>query len=261
MPEPKFRPLPKAAGCLRVVTLNVHFGQKVMEITEAFKSNSNLAAADIILLQEIEAHERERFSRASRIAKGLGFGYVYAPARKLVLQKASHGLAILSRLPFAEVEIIQLPYFELPLRHRPRIALKAQLQLGKKHLLVYNVHLDATINHRERLAQLQAVLNHMDRLREIPVILGGDFNTIPLLMLGRAVPVFYSNQKKKLKTFLRRRGFETRCQAVGHTLKRGMARFQLDGIYTKELPVAQFAVERTVKISDHFPLWADIKVI
>lgn len=254
--------LPKPKGVLRVSTFNVHFGERPEVLAKTIKQNKNLAQSDILLFQELEELDSERVSRSTKIARALKADFFYIPARALESKKGTHGLAVFSRLPFAKAESVPLPYINLPLRHRPRVALKVELEAPTAKLLVYNVHLDTTINHKERVGQVEAVLEHLKKTGENgPVILAGDFNTIPLFLLGRAIPIFYSNQKKKLHAFLRKQGFQTKCQRSGHTHRSGgLIRFQLDGIFTKNCSVMQYGVERGVKISDHFPLWADIKI-
>ncbi len=262
---PKRKPvkiMAKPPGCLRVATFNVHFGKKVLAIAEALRYNPNLAQADIILFQEIEHHAKEIVSRAAKIARVLGMEHSYVPARKLQLKNGTHGIAILSRQPLRGAQTISLPYYiNFPLRHKPRIALRVEINFVGKAVSIYNIHLDTTLNSRERLAQLQTVMNDIYlQAGKSAIILGGDFNTAPLFFLGRMIPVFYSNQKKKLRTYLKSVGFDTRCQTVGRTMRQGGMYFQLDGIYTKTAPVVQFAVEKSVRVSDHFPLWADIKI-
>jgi ribosomal protein S8 len=78
--------------------------------------------------------------------------------------------------------------------------------------------------------------------------------------VGNALPVFYSNQKKRFRALLKEKGFQTHFQNAGHTLKRGPIRLQLDGIYPKNSDIVQFSVERSVRTSDHFPMWADILI-
>ncbi len=126
---------------------------------------------------------------------------------------------------------------------------------------IFNVHLSGALNFGERIEQLDAVVQSAGSAGSGPIILGGDFNTIPLLMLGRTVPVFFSNQKEKVYEYLEGAGFETRqSREAGHTFRKSIARFQLDGVYTKNASVVQCGVERSTKISDHFPLWADVQV-
>jgi len=253
----------KPENCLRLVTFNVHFGQDISAIVDVFKQNSNLAQADIILLQEIEHHTKESMPRAAQIAKALRLDFVYVPARKLSLNRGTHGLAILSKLPLSGTKAIRLPVYKL-LRLRPRVAVGTTVEIFGKKIKIYNVHLNGPLNYHKRVLQLRAVLNHIYQdVENQMTVLAGDFNTIPMVTLaGTHLPLFYSNQKKKLNVYLKSMGFDTRCQSVGHTyvFKKGLARFQLDGIYTKSAPLVQFGLERSVKVSDHFPLWADIKI-
>ena len=253
--------LAKAPGCLRLVTFNVRFGRKIAEIAHSFKNYPNLAQADVILLQEIEDHHKEKTPRAAHLAKLLQMDYVYVPSRRLPLSRGTHGSAILSRWPLREATAIRLPVYRF-LRLHPRVALSAELDFFGRKIKIFNIHLNGSLNYKKREAQLNEIVKLIDRDNSRkPVILAGDFNTIPLLTLAdTSLPIFYSNQRKKLHAFLKRRGFETNRLRAGHTSRWGLLRFQLDGIYPKNARVAQFGVERQVRLSDHFPLWADIKV-
>lgn len=261
---PKIKPtkiMQKPPGCIRVATFNVRFGRRVSEIAQSFKQHSNLAQADVILLQEIEQRSQEIIPRVTRLAKLLNMDYVYVPSRRLPLLRGTHGAAILSRLPLQAATAIRLPVYPL-LRLHPRVAISAELDFLGRKIKIYNVHLNGSLNYKKRAAQLSEVIKHIYRdENNQPVILGGDFNTIPLVTLaGTSIPLFYSNQKKKLHAFLKSRGFETSCQHAGHTSRWGLVQFQLDGIYPKNGKVAQYGVERQIRLSDHFPLWADIRV-
>jgi len=253
--------IPKPPDCIRVVTFNVHFGKNTDAIAASLKENPNLAQADIIMIQEIEAHKSEGSVRAARIAKSLKFKFIYAPARDIFLNRGTHGLAILSKKPLQKVKTVKLPFYKLLFRSRPRIALVASAFFYGKEINLVNIHLDTTLNSRERILQVQEVMPALENNEKLPIIIGGDFNMIPLLVMGRGVPVFYSNQKKKLHAFFRKQGFETKCETSGHTLRRGMVRFQLDGIYSKNASIVQSQVERAVRVSDHLPMWADVKII
>lgn len=251
----------KPQNCLRVATFNAHFAKNVTAIAQAFARNANLAAADIILIQEIEHLTKENATRASRLAKLLNMDYVYVPSRRLLLMRGTHGTAILSRYYLRNAKAIRLPVYPL-LRLHPRVALCAEVQYNGRKVKIYNIHLSGSLNYRQRASQLDAVLKHIRRqnTRE-PVILAGDFNTIPLLTLvGTSIPLFYSNQRKKLHAFLGRQGFISSGRYIGHTSNWGLARFQLDGIYARGAAFSQSGIERSIKISDHFPLWADIKI-
>lgn len=249
----------KKPETLRVVTFNVHFARRPLEIVRAIRSNAHLRDADIFLLQEIEFHEREVISRAEAMASALGLNYVYAPARPL-RTRGSHGLAILSRVQLEDVQIISLPFYRLMLRSRPRIALLGKLRLGGTSIQICNAHLDTTLSIENRIAQMDGILKAIRQSSARRIIIGGDFNTLPFLFVGnRSVPVFFSNQRRRFDAHMRKMGFTT-TERMGYTLRRGIVGFQLDGIYTKQLRILRSGVERQIAVSDHKPVWADIKV-
>lgn len=252
----------KPSGCVRVVTFNVHFGKNLAKIVKAFAFNPNLAIADIIFFQEIENRRSQNKSQTKQLARALGLNFIYVPSRALSMGRGTHGLAVLSRFPLSGTEAIKLPVYKL-LRMRPRIAIASEVEVFGEKVKIYNVHLNGPLNYSERIKQLQTVIDHLKMGKSgQPVILGGDFNTIPLITLANTmIPIFYHNQKRKFNSFLRKNGFQTNCEKAGHTMRRGLVMFQLDGIYPKNARVANFGVERSVKVSDHYPLWADIKIV
>jgi len=246
---------------VRVATFNVHFGRNLASIAKAFAKNPNLAIADIIFFQEIENHRNQSRSQTKQLARALGLNFIYVPSRILGFGRGTHGLAILSRFPLVSTEAIKLPVYKI-LRMRPRVAIASEVEIFGKKIKIYNVHLNGPLNYNERIKQMQTVIDHIKNGKGgQPVIMGGDFNTIPLMTLANTmIPIFYHNQKRKFNSFLRKHGFRTDCEKSGRTGRRGLVMFQLDGIFPKNAEVGNFAVERSVKVSDHFPLWADIKI-
>lgn len=249
---------------LRLASFNVHYAPEPVKLAEGIRANPALARADVFLLQEIEAYESEGTSRTRWLAEALKLNYVYAPARATPAG-GTHGLAILSRFPIRDVEIIPLKQFDLGRRTRQRIALAATLEVGEADLRVYNLHLDTRINPGDRLKQLSPVVTRA-RAHPIPrVVIAGDFNTNPFRWLGHVFPfhfpIFRANQAKAVDKFMAARGFETRFSKSGPTCRKGpfgLLRFRLDSIYTRGLQVRDFGVEWSVKVSDHSPLWIEV---
>ncbi|MGH9814101.1 MAG: endonuclease/exonuclease/phosphatase family protein, partial [Candidatus Acidiferrales bacterium] len=188
----------------------------------------------------------------------LRLNYVYAPARLKEAGDATHGLAVLSRFPLREVEVIPLKQYNLGVNTRQRIALGVTLELGKRRLRLYNVHLDTRINARQRLEQLQPVVEAARRHAVAETVIGGDFNTNPLYWLLPVLPIFRSNQAKVVDDHMKEKGFVTPFAEAGGTSKKWGGRFRVDAIYSRGLTVKSFAVEESVAISDHFPLWVDL---
>ncbi len=248
---------PAARSTLRVVTFNVHHADDLPALIRSIQRNPALCAADVFLLQEIESYKSEGASRTHKLARALKLHYVYAPARHTE-DGGTHGLAILSRYPLSDITVIPLKQFDLNLNTRRRIALAATVDVGSRSLRFYNLHLDTRVNLEERLAQLRPVVRAAVEQAIPHVILGGDFNTNPFRWLFHVIPVFYSDQADTVDEFMRENGFATPFAEAGSTNRKPVLRFRVDSIYSRGLTVKGFGIDRSVEVSDHFPLWLDI---
>lgn len=249
-------PPTKPPTALRVVTFNVHGGRDLPRLLDTLRTHPALRDADVLLFQEIERYQSEGPSRTRRLADALQLNYVYAPARHTDTG-GTHGLAILSRFPLSDVEVIPLKQFDLNYNTRRRIALAATLDVAGRPLRVYNLHLDTRLNTGDRLAQLLPVVVAARAHTASAVVIGGDFNTNPLRWLFHLLPVFRSDQAGAVDDFMQESGFKTPLAEAGST-RRGLLRFRLDSLYSRGLTVADSGVERSVEASDHWPAWMDI---
>jgi endonuclease/exonuclease/phosphatase family metal-dependent hydrolase len=134
---------------LRLVTYNVHMIESG-KIAAALRSRPGLAAADLVLLQEVES-----------AAKQLDLHCAYAPGYGLP-SGGSHGVAILSRFPLRDLEVTELPYNHTVLNSARRVGLGATIDASTGPVRVYAVHLDNRISATERVRQLAPVLDAAD---------------------------------------------------------------------------------------------------
>jgi len=241
---------------LRVVTYNVH-GSSADALLPIFREREDLAKADVILLQEIEDYAEVGGSEASQLAAALGMSHSYAPGYGIG-DAGSHGVAILSRLPLSDVEVIELPRYHVVVNSARRVALGATVGVGSKSLRVYSVHLDNRINPSDRRAQLAPVFTHALARPELAVVVGGDLNTSPFCWVGHLVPIPCPRQSSALEALARSRGFETPAVHSGPTSK--WLDMRLDALYTRGLVAKRVAVEDNVSLSDHFPLRVDVQL-
>lgn len=248
-----------ASTRLRIVTWNVAKGADVAGLAAAIRGTPALATADVILLQEIEAHPGEGGSRAGRLAAALDLGYAYAPER--VAGDGTHGPAILSRWPLARVQVMELPYAALAFSQVPRRALAADVMVGTTALRVVDLHLDTRLNASDRILQLRpAVLD-----APAPAVVGGDLNTNPYLWTDGAVPDLPSSatldtdQAPVSDDYMRDVGYATPTAALGPTEQfAGLVAARLDSLYTRGGDATPGAVERAITLSDHWPVWIDV---
>lgn len=244
---------------LRVVTFNVHFGEDVEALASALREHPALAAADLLLLQEIESHPEEGASRASRLARALGMGYAYVPAR--LEGSGTHGLALLGRYPIADLQVMQLPKAHVPTGPPARVAMSCELQLAAGPLRVVNVHLDTRLNLALRIRQLRpAVLPQPS-----PVLVAGDFNTLEYIFAAGLIPdlpvdsAIGGSQADEIDRYMEALGYASATRTFGATLSFLGMDYRLDSIYVRGLLFGSGAVERDVSVSDHYPVWAEVR--
>ena len=249
-------PVEAVPETVRVVSFNVKLGGDIERLACYIEENKTLAQADIFLIQEIESFPDEGASRTRKLAERLQLNYVYAPARHQQREEknGTHGLAILSRYPLQDLEVLPLPFFQLRVRSRRRIALAATVVIPGGNLRLYNLHLDTRLNIQQRLEQLQPVVDAARANGSVPAIIGGDFNTNPFRWAWSFLPWFRSNQATAVDKHLEEAGFTTPLTESGSTARRGWLRFRLDSLYSRGVVVGEHGIVREGDVSDHYPL-------
>lgn len=229
--EPPSRP-----DSLVVVSYNLRYGEAVTETIDAFRSVDPLNEAGIILLQEMDE------SGVERLARELGYNYVYYPA-SVAEDGDNFGNAILARWPITDPVKLILPGLH-PITGQQRTATRAVVHIGDLALLAYSTHIEtATAPPSVRAVQFDAVLDDVPAAAG-QVILGGDFNTVTVWGVTALADRFaFGNMAHDSAglgpTYTR---FGVRPSATDHIFSRGFER--LDA-----------GVLRGVVASDHFPVW------
>ena len=237
---------------LRVVTYNVH-GVDGATIAKAIRGDAELARADVILMQEVASFGA--CSAACAAGDALGFASVYAPGHQQ--DGGTSGVAILSRWPLRDAEVIELPYQFAVMNAARRIALAATLDSAEGPVRLMAVHLENRINPAARIAQLRPALEHA-RGFDGAVILGGDMNTSPFVWIGHLVPVPAGVQDERLERAVQAAGLDT--PVAGSAATSQWLTMRLDAIYTRGVTSMGHGVRQTVRISDHLPLWMDAQI-
>ena len=227
------RPLAQApAGdTLRLVTFNIAFARHTDVAIELLRGDRELAGADLIFLQEMDAPS------AARVADSLGLSWVYYPATHHPETHRDFGNAILSRYPIVDDTKLPLPHLAR-LRGTQRAAVAATILIGGRPVRVYDVHLATMVGNGPiaRRDQLRVVLEDAERYPD--AIIAGDFNseTVPAMALER--------------------GFRWPTQRLPHTS--GLWTF--DHVLLRGFTAADSASVGVVAdnrgASDHRPVWA-----
>jgi endonuclease/exonuclease/phosphatase family metal-dependent hydrolase len=244
-----------ASRPLRLVTLNVH-AESADALVHGIQSSRIMSSADLFLLQEMESSGSEAENRTRQVARRLDMHFAYAPAYAR-WDGGSHGVAVLSRFPLRDIDVIELPRYDVYVNSGRRIALGATADTDGGALRIYSVHLDNRINISDRIRQLAPVLERAERDTDA-VIIGGDLNTGPFCWLAHLLPVVCTGQAARVEAAVRQRGYATPTVGVGPTSKWfGM---RLDAVFTRGLTPVNAGVDRSTRVSDHLPLWVDVRL-
>lgn len=220
---------------ISVVTFNIKFAEKCESAAAELASNPDLANADILLLQEMDAPGTER------IARELGLNYVYYPG-SVHENGRDFGNAVLSRSPIVDDAKLILPHRN-PTDGRIRIAVQATLAMPFGEVSAYSVHTETPwLGPRARLDQARAVRDHASSSGALAIV-GGDFNTSDPGSTGDTVELF------------RRAGFVWASEGIGDTA----GSFGLDHIFGTRLTRLAAGTADT-DASDHKPAWVRVEL-
>ena len=242
---------PKPSRQFKILSYNIRWrsGEELRELIKLFRSDPEIGGAAFLGLQEADRRKKRSAytNTAKLIADELGMHYAWAaPPTAKVDEEEETGAAVLSVFPLSDVRRIVLPY-PGPGKRR-RVALGATLKLGDTNVRIYSVHSETRIDVDKKLEQMKAVLDDLKSFPEkMPAIILGDLNTWEP-----------SAVKKTFKLF-QQAGFQTPFDDDA-TFSRRVVLFdlklKLDWIWLRGLSAVSSGIDREIKISDHWPLWA-----
>ena len=241
---------PTAPSEIKIVSYNIRWrsAKELEQIINWLKSKE--APPAFIGLQEVDrAKQRSGKTNNARIlAESLGMYYAWAapPLPKNSSDKEEEtGVELLSPYPLTDITRIVLPHAGPG--GRWRVALGATIKIGKTAVRIYSVHSETRIPVAQKIDQLRAVLDDVVRFpTTMPAIVLGDFNSWELPTIAGIRKLFEGS------------GFATPFSDDETTFRRTAFVFdvalKLDWIWLRELSVKSSGIDRTVTVSDHFPL-------
>jgi len=236
---------------ITVVSYNIRWRTNgdLNQIIDWLKSKKVYLAA----LQEVDrARQRTNTTNNARVlAEKLGLYYAWAapPAVKGAAEEET-GVELLSAFPLADVTRIVLPHAGPG--GRSRVALGATVKIGKTSLRVYSVHSETRIPVSQKIDQLRAVLDDLARFpKALPAIVMGDFNSWEPETVGRVRELF--TKEGWATPFSDQSTFQRNVVLFDIELK-------LDWIWLRGLSTGSYGIDRTISVSDHFPLWTVVKL-
>ncbi len=234
---------PARVDSLTVVSWNIQYGEDIDQALAELGADSRLAAADILLLQEMDP------TGSARLAQALGFHFVHGSASVHPHHGRLFGNAVLSRWPIVDDQVLILPHETLLTGHR-RIAVAADIDLGAGQVLrAVSIHTATMVMDQDkRLAQARAASDSLGGLHGRTII-GGDFNTVSAYEVTR------------LRQVMRRLGQTVVRLPAGPTIGNRFKKLPgsvpvLDHFFCRGLTPGATGVAREPTASDHYPIWA-----
>ena len=240
--------------------------QNIRTAAKAFAENSLLPPPDILALQEADKGTARAGGQhvAASLASELQMPFVHVGAglphgiqpkqREWWLnfeeqvgidEEADMGVALLSRVPLADIARIDLPWHDCA--WRPRLAMAATIDFGGRPLRLFNVHIDPHGPLDNQHQQTQAVLALAEQ-HDGPVVVLGDFNTLS------------KKKEVEIRSLMEERGYITPFPTRIATWRgAALMRFHADWIFARDLRVTRWGVVRPLSVSDHWPIWAEIQ--
>ena len=253
----KLQTSPSSPTSVRIVSYNIRWrgGDDLIKLIELFRSDAEIGRATILGLQEVDRNRKrtDNVNTARQMAEALGMYYAWAApptveTKDKKLQEEETGVAILSVYPLIDVTRIVLPN-EGP-HGRRRVALGATVKIDQRPVRVYSVHAELRMSNEERLEQFKAVLYDVQtnyaKIERVVVL--GDFNTVSAKDVGETTSLFTAAK------------FSTPFTNNLTTWKTFILEFKLDWLWLRGLTATEFGIDKKVRLSDHWPLWAVVKL-
>ncbi len=253
-------------GLMNLARRPQHVENLISLAARAFTTGELLPAVDVLALQEADKRTVRTGGHhvACELAAQLDMDWAHAPAgiprgikpvkRQWWLDfeepidlhdKGDTGVALLSRLPLTDVTRIDLPWEECP--WRPRLAMAATITAGRHPIRLFNAHVDPHAASNGQLAQLEVIAVQAEATT-LPTLILGDFNTL-------------SKQKCiETRRFLESRGYTTPFPTDTWTWRGAGLLMHADWIFSRGLKIVRYGVAKPLKVSDHWPIWAEIQL-
>ena len=239
---------------IKVVSYNIRWrsGEELKKLIKVLQEDPEVGGASILGLQEVDRRKKRsgHSNTVKMIADELGLHYAWAapPAAKPTDEEET-GVAILSVYPLADVRRIVLPHAG-PNRRR-RVALGATVEIDKRLWRIYSAHAETRIAFDKKLEQFKAILDDLAKYpSDMPAIVMGDLNTWEA-GAGRKTIKFFADAGLKTP-FGKAPTFRRRVMFVPIEL-------ELDWVLLRGLEPASFGIDRGIEVSDHWPLWTNVK--
>lgn len=242
-----------APESLKVVSYNIRWrgGEELQQLIKLLREDPEIGGAQVIGLQEVDRNKKRtgNVNTARQLADALGMRYAWAAPPSLQGDgEEETGVVLLSSYPLSDVERVVLEG-EGP-DGRKRVAVGATVHVGRVPLRVYSVHAETRMPVEKKVGHWRTVLEDLKRFPEVRgAIVLGDFNTLKQKDVAAARKLF--NEA----------GFTTPFADDRTTWHTFIVELKLDWLWLRGLDSTAFGIDKSIDISDHWPLWAKVKIV
>lgn len=243
-----------AASEIKIVSYNIRWraGDDLKRIAKLLHEDPEVGGAAILGLQEVDRRKKRtgHNNTAKILADELGLHYAWAaPPSPKAKDEEETGVAILSVYPLTDVVRIVLPH-PGP-KSRRRVTLGATVEIDGQPWRVYSAHAETRISMKKKMEQFSAILKDLARYpSDMPAIVMGDLNTWEPSADDKTAKLF--SDAGLTTPFAGNATFRRKVLLVPLELK-------LDWIWLRGLEATSFGIDRKIEISDHWPLWTNLK--
>lgn len=242
------------ASEIKIVSYNIRWraGDELKRMVKVLHEDPEVGGAVILGLQEVDRRKKRtgHSNTAKMLAEELGLHYAWAaaPSPKEGAEEET-GVALLSVYPLTDVVRIVLPH-PGPKKRR-RVALGATVEIDGQPWRVYSAHAETRISMKKKMEQFNAILEDLKRYpSDMPAIVMGDLNTWEPSADDKTAKLF--SNAGLTTPFAGNATFRRKVLFVPLELK-------LDWIWLRGLEATSFGIDREIEISDHWPLWANLR--
>lgn len=240
---------------IKVVSYNIRFrsGHELKKMISLLHDDPEIGGAAILGLQEVDRRKKRsgHCNTVRILAHELGLHYAWAaPPAAEPDDEEETGVAILSVYPLSDVRRIVLPH-EGP-KGRRRVAIGATVEIDGRKWRVYSAHAETRLAMKKKMEQFKAIMDDLAQFpSDTPAIIMGDLNT------------WESSADDKTHKLFTGAGWKTPFGGEA-TFKRKVLlvpiEMKLDWVWLRGLEAGSFGIDRTIELSDHWPLWTTVRM-
>ena len=245
----------KSPTSIKIISYNIRYrsGPQLKQLIELLKHDQEIGGAAIIGLQEVDRNKKrtKNENTVKLMAEALGANYAWTAPPVKDAHEEETGVAILSPYPLSDVQRIVLPH-EGP-GGRRRVALGATVAIGDTRIRFYSVHAENRLAVAKKIGQSKAVLADLARFpKSMPAIVLGDLNTWEGDAVDKTSKLFPAENFST--------PFDHDKSTFSRTILLVPIKFKLDWIWLRGLEATEHGIDKTIELSDHFPLFVSVKI-